>query len=57
MTVSFIYGHRSQKPGITFINSLSMIRVNYNTIYALLFSLILSVSLKKDKVLYCEKFK
>ena len=28
----------------------------YNTIYALLFSLILSVSLKKNKVLYCEKF-
>ena len=56
MTISFIYGHRSQKPGSTFINSLSMIRVNYNTIYALLFSLILSVSLKKNKVLYCEKF-
>ena len=57
MTVSFIYGHRSQKPGSTFINSLSMIRVNYSAIYALLFSLILFVSLKKNKVLYCEKFK
>ena len=37
--------------------SMSLKRVNYNTIYALLFSLILSVSLKKNKVLYSEKFK
>ena len=50
MTVSFINGHRSQKAGRTFIYSLSLKRVNYNTIYTLLYSLILSVSSKKNKV-------
>ena len=34
---------------VSFSNSLSLKRVNYNTIYALLFSLILSVSSKKNK--------
>ena len=42
---------------VSFSNSLSLKRVNYNTIYALLFSLILSVSSKKNKFLYSEKFK
>ena len=46
----FYNGHRSQKAGRTFIYSLSLKRVNYNTIYTLLYGLILSVSSKKNKV-------